>query len=49
MPTMETGRGAEPGLSAAWLAALELVTWWNTEESPAGEKVWADARHLAGR
>ena len=34
MPTMETGRGAEPGLLAADWAALEFVTWWKIERAP---------------
>ena len=40
MPMMETGRGAEPGLLAAAVAAFALVSSWRTAATPCGEKVW---------
>ena len=46
MPTMDTGRGAEPGLLATDWASLEFVTWWKTDDSRCGENSLADAGDL---
>ena len=46
MPTMDTGRGAEPGLFTADWAALEFVTWWKTDARPLGREGLPDARDL---